>query len=57
MAAQHTGATTGGARLRPVAADDVADWAAAGLGALRCECRRLTASLGHGDDVVIERSA
>ncbi|MFJ4233834.1 hypothetical protein [Cellulosimicrobium cellulans] len=56
ITAQHTGATTGGARLRPVAADDVIGWEWAGLGALTCECRRLTVSLGQDNAVVIERS-
>lgn len=57
MTAQHTGATTGGARLRTVEADDVIGWEWAGLGALTCECRRLTASLGQSNEVLIDRAA
>ncbi|WP_043651020.1 hypothetical protein [Cellulosimicrobium cellulans] len=57
MTAQHTGATTGGVRLRPVTVADVDDWEWAGLGTLTCECRRLTASRGPSNDVAIVRAA
>ena len=43
--ATHTGVTTGGFRLELVTGEDLVWWAGAGLGALSCECGRLTARL------------
>ena len=53
MTAATTGYTTGGAIVRPVTADDVEGWEWAGLGALGCECGRLTARRGDLGGVVV----
>ena len=46
--AAYTGWTTGGARVTVVRVDDVASWEAAGLGAMRCECGKVEASIVEG---------
>lgn len=46
--AAYTGWTTGGARVTVVRIDDVASWVASGLGAMRCECGAMKATIADG---------
>lgn len=43
VTAAMSGETIGGAKLRPVDAQDVAEWASYDLGPLQCECGKVIA--------------
>lgn len=55
MTALYTGFTIGGAKLSPLRAADVAEWATYDLGPLRCEGGHLEATLGPTGRVRITR--
>ena len=48
MTALYTGVDINGFKLKPVRAQDVTEWAGYGLGPLKCECGRLTATIKNG---------